>query len=165
MEPVKTTLSDVGRLVAFFREVWREAGEDGGLGFTGATEETINEIASDEFLRKRLRNPDVNMYIVEEADRVIGFAATRRINENSEELSGIVVLESATGKGLGTRLVERVLSDVREAGFQKIVVKTEVANHRALGFYRKIGLIEVGRSAERVKDTAVHVVILEKSLQ
>jgi len=158
-------LADVGRLVAFFREAWREAGENKGLGFTGATEETINEIASDEFLRKRLRNPDVNIYIVEEVGRILGFAATRKINESSAELSGIVVLESATGKGFGTKLVEKALCDVRQAGFRKIVVKTEAVNQRALDFYRKMGLTEVGRGTEQVEDTGVDVVILEKMLQ
>ena len=165
MQPRKATLADVERLVAFFREAWREAGQDGGLGFTGATEDTINEIASEEFLRKRLRNPEVNIYIVEKLGRVLAFASTRKINDASAELSGIVVRESATGKGLGTKLVGKILSDVRHAGFRKIVVKTEAVNQRALGFYRKMGLTEVGRGTEQVEDTGVDVVILEKTLQ
>jgi len=165
MQPRKATLADVERLVAFFHEAWREAGQDRGLGFTGATEDTINEIASEEFLRKRLRNPEVNIYIVEELGRVLAFASTRKINDASAELSGIVVLESATGKGLGTKLVGKILSDVRDAGFRKIVVKTEAVNQRALGFYRKMGLTEVGRGTEQVEDTGVDVVILEKTLQ
>jgi L-amino acid N-acyltransferase YncA len=164
MEPMKATVADVERLEVFFREAWEETGP-GGLGFTGTTEETINEIASKQFLLKRLANADVQMYIVEEAGRVMGFASTRRINEYSIELSGIIVLESATGKGLGTNLAQKALSAAREAGYRKAVVKTETFNARAIRFYKKIGFAEVGTAKENVEGTPVEVTILEKQLQ
>jgi len=163
MEAVKATVADAPKLGVFLHEAWREAGP-GGLGFTGATEETINEIASEEFLLKRLTNRDVIMYIVQEEGRVLGLAATRRIDGESIELSGMIVLESATGKGLGTTLVEKALTEIRRAGFRKVVVKTEAVNRRAIRFYKKMGLKEVGRGREKVEQTNVDVVILEKVL-
>ena len=164
MEPVEATAADVERLEVFFREAWGESGP-GGLGFTGTTEETINEISSKEFLLKRLKNQDVQMYIVQDAGRVLGFASTRRINEYSIELSGIIVLESTTGKGLGTKLAQKALSTAREAGYRKAVVKTETFNERAIGFYKKMGFVDVGTANENVEGTHVEVVILEKPLQ
>jgi len=163
MQVTKATLSDVAGLGVFLHEAWREAGS-GGLGFTGATEETINEVASEEFLRKRLTNPDVQMFVVNDKGRVVGLAATRKIDAGSVELSGMVVLESATGRGIGTMLVEKVLTELRLAGFKKLVVKTEAINERAIKFYEKMGLSQVGRGREKVESTAVDVVILEKAL-
>jgi ribosomal protein S18 acetylase RimI-like enzyme len=164
MEPVRATIADIERLGVFFREAWREAGP-GGLGFAGATQETINEIASAEFLRKRLANPNVQFYIICEGEKVLGLAATRRIDAVSVELSGMVVLESATGRRLGTILAKKVLADMRQAGFRKVVVKTEAVNQRAIQFYNKMGLREVGRGCEQVEENRVDVVILEKALQ
>jgi len=164
MEPLEATLADVQKLMKFFLRAWREAGS-GALGFTGATEETISEIASEEFLKERLSNPAVNMYIVENNGKILGFAATRKIDENTIELSGIIVLESATGKGVGTKLFEKVILSAIQVGFRKIVVKTEVANQRAISFYKKMGLAQVGETRENVEGRGVDVVILEKTLR
>ena len=164
MEPVRANVADAERIGVFLHEAWREAGP-GGLGFTGATEETINEVASKEFLRKRLTNPGVQMYIVQDAERVLALASTRRINARSVELSGMMVLESLTGQGLGTALVRKALNEIHKAGFHKVVVKTEAINRRAVQFYKKMGLKEVGRGRERVEETRVDIVILEKIFQ
>ena len=157
-------MADVQKLITFFLQAWKEAGS-GALGFTGATEESINEIASEEFLKERLSNPDVQIYIVEDRGRVLGFAATRKIDENTIELSGIIVLESAAGIGIGTQLIEKVISSARQVGFRKIVVKTEVLNKRAISFYKKMGLAEVSKTTENVEGTSVDVVVLEIPLQ
>ena len=164
MEASKATLADVRKLRTFFLQAWRETGP-GSLGFTGATEATINQIASEEFLKDRLTNPNVNIYTVQDHGSVLGFAATRRIDEDTVELSGIIVLDSATGKGIGTQLFEKVLYSAREVGFHKIVVKTEIVNRRAIAFYKKMGLEEVGKTTENVEGTSVDVVVLEKAIE
>jgi ribosomal protein S18 acetylase RimI-like enzyme len=164
MRALEATLADVQKLTDFFLQAWKEAGP-GALGFTGATEKTINEIASEEFLKERLSNPAVKMYIVEGNGKILGFAATRNIDENSIELSGIIILESATGKGIGTELLEKVIASASQHGFRKLVVKTEVQNQRAISFYRKNGLVEVGKATEDVEGRPVEVLVLEKSLQ
>jgi N-acetylglutamate synthase-like GNAT family acetyltransferase len=164
MEPEEATLADVHKLVTFFLQAWSEAGP-GALGFTGTTEKTIREVDSEEFLKERLSNPYVKMHFVEDGGKILGFAATRRIDENTIELSGIIVLESATGKGIGTELVKKVISSASQVGFRKIVVKTEVFNQRAIGFYTKMGFAEVGKTSENVEGTSVDVVVLEKALR
>jgi ribosomal protein S18 acetylase RimI-like enzyme len=163
MELVKATMNDVDSLIVFFHEAWEESDPD-HLGFTAATEETINEIASEEFLKKRLSNPDVSIYVVKDNDRVVGFASTRNINLDAVELSGIIVLESASGKGFGTRLIEEAISEAGKAGFHRIVVKTEVANERAINLYNKMGFAKVGEARENVEDTPVEIVVLERPL-
>jgi len=157
-------LADVQKLITFFLQAWREAGP-GALGFTGATEETIREVASEEFLKGRLSNRNVKMYIVEDGGKILGFAATRKIDDDSIELTGIIVLETATGKGIGTELFKKVISCANQVGLRKIVVKTEVFNDRANSFYKKMGLAEVGKTIENVEGRSVDVVVLEKALR
>ena len=164
MEASKATLADVEKLRAFFLQAWSETGP-GSLGFAGATDQTINQIASEEFLKERLANPNVNIYKVEDRERVLGVAATRKIDENTVELSGIIVLESATEKGIGTQLFAKVIYSAREVGFHKIIVKTEIVNKRAIAFYKKMGLAEVGKATENVEGTNVDVVVLEKAIE
>jgi len=164
MKVVEVTPADIKRLIAFLRTAWKEAGA-GGLGFTGATEETINEIASGEFLNDRLSNRNVEMYLAEDDGNVLGFAATKKINDDTVELSGIIVLESVTRKGVGTALFERVMSTAIQGGLRKIVVKTEAINKRAISFYMKKGLCKVNRIKEDVGGASVDLVVLEKILR
>jgi ribosomal protein S18 acetylase RimI-like enzyme len=163
MQVGKARVNDVDGLSVFFRRAWEESGPD-RFGFTGVTQATINEIASREFLQKRLQDPDVNIYIVKEEGKVLGFASTRNIDQQTIELSGIIMLESATGRGFGTQLVEKTVSSARQAGFLKMVVKTEIANERAIGFYKKVGFAEVGKARENVEGTTVETLILERPL-
>jgi ribosomal protein S18 acetylase RimI-like enzyme len=163
MQVVRATMNDVDSLSVFFHRAWKESGPE-HLGFTGATEETVDEIASAEFLKKRLSNRDVNIYIVKDGSKVLGLAATRIIDRDAVELSGMIMLESATGRGFGTQLIENAVSSARAAGAHRMVVKTEVVNERAIGFYRKMGFAEVGNSWENVEGTPVDIMILEKPL-
>lgn len=156
-------LNDVSKLSAFLIEAWKEAGP-GALGFTGATDEAIREIASEEFLRKRLTSPTVHMVVAEEGERIIGFSSIRRVEEREAELSGIAVLESATGRGIGTRLLRKSLEAAKKRGFKTVFVKTEVVNERAIGFYKKAGFTESGKTVEKVGRTKVALRILVNEL-
>ena len=156
--------NDVSKLSAFFVEAWKEAGP-GALGFSGATNEAISEIASEEFLRKRLATPTIQMMVAEEGRRIIGFSSVRRVDAREAELSAIVVLESATGKGVGSRLLRKALDAARKRGFNSVSVKTEMTNERAISFYRKAGFTESGKAVERVGGTRVALRFLVKRLR
>ena len=156
--------NDVSKLSAFFVQAWKEAGP-GALGFTGATDEAISEIASEEFLKKRLATPTIQMMVAEEGRRIVGFSSVRRVEAREAELSGIVVLESSTGKGVGSRLLRKALDAARKRGFNSVRVKTEVTNERAISFYRKAGFTESGKVVERVGGARVALRSLVKRLR
>ena len=50
------------------------------------------------------------------------------------ELAGIIVLESRTGRGSGSALLEKAKALAKGAGYGHIIVKTERFNDRALAF-------------------------------
>ncbi len=156
--------NDVSKLSAFFVEAWKEAGP-GALGFAGATDEAIGEIASEEFLKKRLAIPTIQMMVAEEGRRIIGFTSVRRVEAREAELSSIVVLESATGRGVGSRLLRKALDAARKRGFNSVRVKTEVTNERAINFYRKAGFTESGKAIERVGGVKVALRFMVKRLR
>lgn len=156
--------NDVSKLSAFTIEAWREAGP-GALGFTGATDEAIREIASEEFLKKRLASPNIQMVVAEEEGRVIGFSSVRKVEERKAELSGITVLERAKGRGIGTKLIRKAVEGARRRGFTSMLVKTEVVNDRAIGFYKKAGFVESSKAVEKVGRTRVALQVLIKKLR
>lgn len=156
--------NDVSKLSAFLVEAWKEAGP-GALGFTGAKDEAIGEIASEEFLKKRLATPTIQMMVAEEERRIIGFSSMRKVEAREAELSAIAVLERAAGKGVGSRLLRKALDAARKRGFNSVRVKTEVTNDRAINFYRKAGFTDSGKAIERVGGARVALRFMVKRLR
>ena len=156
--------ADASALAAFFIQAWKEAGP-GSLGFTGATYEEVKDVASIEFLTKRLASPKVRFVVGESEDRVLGFASLRDEGKAEGELSGIVVLQSASGMGLGTKLLHKSFAVAASLGIRVLTVKTETFNQRAIGFYKKNGFVETKKSVQKVGKTRVPVLMLEKKLR
>jgi ribosomal protein S18 acetylase RimI-like enzyme len=155
--------NDAPKLSAFIIQAWKEAGP-GALGFTGATDEAIREIASEGFLMSRLASPNTQMVVAEEANAIVGFASIRKLEARKAELSGIVVLEGATGRGIGSRLLRKALDGAKRRGFGSVLVKTEAINDRAIRFYRKAGFVESTKLVEKVGRVKVALQLLTKKL-
>jgi ribosomal protein S18 acetylase RimI-like enzyme len=156
--------NDAVPLGAFFTRAWQEAGP-GALGFTGATDGAIKMISSEEFLLRRLTSPNVRIVVAERDKEILGFASIRAMEKKEEaELSGIVVLEGASGLGLGTKLIGKACESTMKLGFKRLVVKTEALNHRAIGFYKKNGFTESTKIFEKVGRVKVPVLVLERKL-
>ena len=116
---------DVERLIEFLREAWREAGP-GAHGWTGATEETVQRLASHGFLSDLLGRDDTRGFIALHDERVVGFSSNRRVSDELVELSGIIVLESMTGVGVSNRLLNHSIEAARGSGCEAMMVKTEL---------------------------------------
>jgi len=159
MEIREAKPGDESKLSSFLQEAWREAGP-GAPGFTGATEETIEEIASIDFLERLLTNPKNKIFVAEDENKFIGFASSRESDDGFIELSGIIVLNSRLGEGVGTRLLNIVRSFASSIGYHKIMVKTEVFNGKAIRFYEKMGFMEADRAIEEINGIQVDLVIL-----
>ena len=159
----QATVEDGGAFAEFLAAAWREAGPD-APGFTGASEETIAEITAPEAFRVHISGPDRRMFLAWEEGRVVGFSATRGINENSVELSGIIVFRSRAGRGIGSALVESAMAAARGYGHQEMIVKTETTNHGARAFYENQGFRIVGVETEDIDDIHVEVSVLSRPL-
>lgn len=150
-------------LGTFLLKAWEEAGP-AALGWTGATDETIREIASALFLEQLLTRGDSAVLVAVEGEEVVGFAVTRRMNDGNLELAGIIVLESRTGQGIGSALMTRAKEAAREAGFPRMVVRTESVNERAIAFYRRHGYEVVDVRKEGVRGREVDMAVLHLEL-
>jgi ribosomal protein S18 acetylase RimI-like enzyme len=160
---IEATESDTAAFARFFLAAWREAGPK-APGFAGATEEVIAELTTVEAVRARVGGPDRRMFLAWHARRVVGFAATKRICDDSVELSGIIVLESQAGLGIGTALVEAGMAAARQDGYREMIVKTETTNARARTFYERTGFHAVGVESEQVGADLVEVSRLSRLL-
>ena len=155
--------NDAAILGAFFLRAWKEAGPS-ALGFTGAADDAIKTISSEEFLTQRLSSPSIRIVLAELDREVLGFASVRATRKREGELSGVVVLESASRKGIGSKLVRKACQTATKMGIDYLSVKTEVFNHRAINFYKDNEFTESGRVTEKVGRAKVPLMVLNRRL-
>jgi ribosomal protein S18 acetylase RimI-like enzyme len=55
------------------------------------------------------------------------------------ELRAVAVAEAAQGQGVGTRVIEAVLDELRRRGTRRVVVGTASSGTRQLAFYQRCG--------------------------
>lgn len=156
-------LDDLHKLSVFFLEAWKEAGPD-APGFSGATDDAVRELASEQSLRDKLTSPSLRIFVAEDAGRVLAFASLKRIDSGATELSGIVVLQSLVGRGVGTELFNKVREFGAAEGYRRVVVKTEIFNKTAIAFYKKLGFVETKETTEDVEGTEVRLMVLQRNL-
>jgi ribosomal protein S18 acetylase RimI-like enzyme len=159
----EASISDVPSIHSFILAAWREAGPT-AWGWTGATEASVQELASPERLSRLISNPNIKIFLAKDDQRIVGFAASRKQSETTVELSGMIVSERLTGKGIGTVLMTAALQAASVAGFADIIVKTETFNERAIGFYEANGFRKAAFSKEVVEGKSIDLVILRRGL-
>jgi ribosomal protein S18 acetylase RimI-like enzyme len=147
---------DIDAFAEFFKAAWRQSGPD-APGFAGATDEVIAELTTRDAIRERIGGPDRRMFFAWEDDRVVGFAATKRIDIGTVELAGIIVLPTCAGRGVGTELVHEALRATKGESYRSMIVRTETTNDSARAFYEAQGFVLERATIEHVDDISVEV--------
>ncbi len=155
--------ADIPAISQFFWVMWSDAGPD-APGFAGATESVIAEIAEPQAIQERIGGPERRMFLAYRDGGVVGFAATRTIDETTVELAGIVVLQSIVGRGVGTPLLAAAVGSARSHGSDQMTVCTEIDNQRAIDFYLRRGFTLTGESTTKVEGAEVAVAHLHLDL-
>lgn len=87
-------------------------------------------------------------YCLTADDKVIGTVALKKIDDSSVELKALYLDSKYRGKGLGSRLMDKAVSEAKERGFKSIVLDSMSKYKDALRLYEKYGF----RNTERFND-------------
>ena len=92
---------------------------------------------------------DGRIWVVEETQRVLGFATTRRcpdadVGSATGEVHSIYLAPEAWGRGLGPQLLAAAVDDLHARGFAPLVLWVIEANVRGRRFYERLGWIPDG---------------------
>lgn len=87
----------------------------------------------------------------------IAYWDSTRESDMSEyaELICIHSLQDNWHKGYGSKMMERILDDVRDMGFPKIMLWVFEKNYRAIAFYKKYGFKATERKQENLGNTEI----------
>lgn len=104
------------------------------------------------------------MYVAWDGGAIVGFAATKNVDERTVELVGVIVSRSHTGRGIGTGLVAAAVAAAQHGTYRSMIVRTETTNDAARAFYESCGFRATHATTEHVGDTAVAVWELVRDL-
>ncbi len=160
----EATDAEVDAFATFFWEAWRQAGPD-APGFVGASDQVIADLTTAEAFAERIGGPERRMFLAWEDERVVGFAATKRVDADTVELAGVIVIQAMSGRGAGTSLVEAAVGAASAEGYRSMIVRTETVNDRAKAFYEARNFAVKGSDFEYVEGATVEVWELTRDLR
>lgn len=109
---------------------------------------------------KQFDNKEIDVYVIEDTNEFIGELTVNYISHDllSETIPNIRVYFEAfridkkyQGKGLGKKLIEYTINDLKEKGFKEFTIGVEEDNERAKHIYFKYGFtkaIDYGKGDE-----------------
>ena len=94
-----------------------------------------------EHLKEKYAAPEGAIYILTADGTDIGCIALRKINPVTCEVKRVFLQLPYRGLGLGRLMMERVIDDARQAGYQEMVLDTLPIMTGACGLYRRMGFL------------------------
>jgi putative acetyltransferase len=81
--------------------------------------------------------------VVLDDGQVVGTGAVRPWKGETAELKRLWLLEQYHGQGIGYRVVLQLFEFARQCGYKSIRLQTGFQQVRAIGFYKKLGFVEI----------------------
>lgn len=121
------------------RELFRDY--EAWLGMSSCFQSFAEEVAG---LPGRYAPPGGRLYVAYVNDEPAGCIALREIEPGVCEMKRLYLRDAARGKGIGLRLVERIIADAREIGYAKMRLDTYPPKMgKAVGLYEAHGFHEI----------------------
>jgi ribosomal protein S18 acetylase RimI-like enzyme len=118
------------------------------FGSSVAEEEALTE---DEW-RRRIKNALFAISDIEPVGMIVYVFSTRTKTKHVADIFGVYVSAERRGKGLGTRLLRRALTEIQEnRGIKKVRLSVNPRLLPAVQLYKKAGFVVVGRARKELK--------------
>ncbi len=109
------------------------------------------------FLEGTLSSPNAVMIVCEADGEIVGTCQlnlNQKIKTHHRASIGISLAQKYCGLGIGTALMEELISIARQHGVEQLELEVFEGNERAIGLYRKMGFVQVCAlpDAIRLKD-------------
>jgi len=101
--------------------------------------------------------------VVQQQDgRIVGTVGLFPVNRRRAELRKMYLLPGARGRGLGKRLLERMLDTARRLGFREVLLETNSVLKEAIGLYEKYGFEPIAMEHVAPRCDQVYLLLLEQ---
>ena len=83
-------------------------------------------------------------FVVKLEEKVVGYTCLWHL-EDQLEVANFAVSPDYRSKGIGEKLMKRILSEAKERACKSIILSVRESNKTAINLYTKFGFVEVGR--------------------
>ena len=100
--------------------------------------------------------PGGRLLLARHNDELAGCVALRQLNERTCEMKRLFVRETFRGKGIGRLLIETIIRNAKEIGYERISLDTLPPRmNDAIALYRSIGFKEIAPYYDNPVDGAI----------
>ena len=118
---------------------------------------------SPETLAAEIENPRVFFNVAkDEHGAILGLVTAGRPSDEIVSVGRLYVRPGHQRQGIGGELMDACMSAFPEA--QRLRLEVEAQNEKGMAFYRKQGFEEVSRKEEKIEETTLEVVEMERQL-
>lgn len=166
MEILQAKIQDAKNIASLAIQVWLDTYAVTGIRET-FSEFIWNELSPEAF-KKKLNNPDIDIYKVVENEHLIAMA---EISYNSAcpansslkcEIDKLYVQQNYHGKNVGANLLNFINSICKKKSIKTIWLTVYENNHRAIKFYQKHNFVEIGDTYFELGEERHRNIILTK---
>lgn len=93
-------------------------------------------------LRQAAQDPSLVPFAFFEGDRVVGFAMYQRRSDGSAYIWRVMISASDQGRGLGRRLMEALMAELRAEGYRNLMISHRPQNRAAASLFESFGFFE-----------------------
>lgn len=101
--------------------------------------------------------PEGRLYLAYVEDRLAGCVGLRKIDEENCEMKRLYVRPAYRGSHIGSLLVQKVLTDAKEAGYRFMLLDTLPFLQDAIRMYKKYGFYEIPRYNDSPMDSSIYM--------
>ena len=117
-----------------------------------------------EILRKEFEHPFTRMFVCRVRGEVVGYVCGWQVVDELHILK-IAVMPGWRRKGIGSMLMDRLLSEARERGVWMAYLEVRVSNDAAIRFYEKCGFEVFGKRKRYYSDTREDALLMKRELE
>ena len=96
---------------------------------------------------KELENPQAHYFIASKDDKIVGYAGILVMLDEGHVMN-IAVDQTHRGKGIGRKLVQRLIDQGHELDLMGLTLEVRVGNIAAINLYESLGFVSVGERSD-----------------
>ena len=130
-------------------------------GVMTVEKESFSKPWTEKLFYDEVKNPRTVYFVAtDEKDEIVGYGGMWHVLDEGQ-ITNIAVRKEQRGGGVGSKLLESLISWAKERQIMQIGLEVRKGNANALGLYKKYGFLEVGSRRDYYKNPTEDAILMD----